>query len=233
MHALEEKGQAWLASRHSATSLSSPREEEGYDALAYSPERKGGDGMVVRGSFGYHAPRSVPPSRFASRVGSRVGSRRGSRVDLGGVGKRRVSSGVDVGAAAAVAGGAVEGIEPDFVDLGDEDEDPREEGARDTVDEGEMRRLVLGRVGGWVDWMVGWMDLRGEVIEDDEDERDEEQEEGEEGANEPGHEVRGIERSKGAVGDMGKEEVIGVPAPGEGGVWDDARWLMKIAAGSL
>ena len=66
------------------------------------------------------------------------------------------------GAAAAAVGPDFVGLEgEDLIDEEDliyRDDDDEEE----LVDEGEMRRIVMGRVGGWVDWAVGWMDFRGE-----------------------------------------------------------------------
>ena len=72
---------------------------------------------------------------------------------------------------------------PDFIgpaatehslEFGDDDDEEDEED-EEYVDESEMRRVVLGRVGGWVDWAVGWIDLRGEG----DDEEDGEEGEGE------------------------------------------------------
>lgn len=96
------------------------------------------------------------------------------------------------------------------------------------VDEGEMRRVVLGRVGGWVDWAVGWLDLRGEGDEEGEGEGDEED----------GREGRGGGKWKGGVGvgveingDYGEMDGDGgvMMAPGvEEGILGDARWLLKV-----
>lgn len=125
----------------------------------------------------------------------------------------------------------LEDIEPDFVDL--DERDREEEELVDGVDEGEMRRLILGRVGGWVDWMVGWMDFRG--AGDD----------GETGEGEMGRgemDVKG--RSKGDGGDKRRlldggdggelDKGVGIPAPESGGgVWEDTKWFLKVAANSL
>lgn len=118
-------------------------------------------------------------------------------------------------------------IEPDFVNLDERDREEQDD-VVDLVDEGEMRKLVLGRVGGWVDWMVGWMDFRG-LREDDEGEEEKVVEEEDEKENE--------ERSplnRGGKGDMEKGLSVPAPAPDEGGgVWEDAKWLVKIAVQSL
>lgn len=118
---------------------------------------------------------------------------------------------------------AMADLEPDFVDL---DEWDREEGGEvvAVMDEGEMRKLVLGRVGGWVDWMVGWMDLRGLGEEDGDEGMDEKVDEAEEKGQE------GWRPSDREDVDGGS----GLPAPGPGGgAWEDAKWLLSIAMDSL
>ena len=106
---------------------------------------------------------------------------------------------------------------PDF--LYDEDEGELEDEAgmegEGYVNESEMRRLVLGRVGGWVDWAVGWaVDFRGEdvdgqgVEERDGDEGAEDQEGGN-AAEEAGKGRKGGGvRWEGGEGD-GEEGVVG------------------------
>lgn len=119
-------------------------------------------------------------------------------------------------------------VKADFLES--EDEETRED-----VDEGEMRKIVMGRVGGWVDWAVGWMDFR--------DQGD--YNEGEDG------EVLGSETTaEGTVGGAAKieegprrgpkavkkivkseEAEVGVlPPDGEGvGALQDAKWLLDVA----
>ncbi len=124
---------------------------------------------------------------------------------------------------------AVADLEPDFVDLDEWDREEEEEVVA-VVNEGEMRKLVLGRVGGWVDWMVGWMDLRGSGEEDGDDgmgegevvdeKPDEEEEKGQEGWR--------------LLGEGDVDGGSGLPAPGPGGgAWEDAKWLLRIAVDSL
>lgn len=137
-----------------------------------------------------------------------------------------------------------EEIVPDFVNA-EEEEEEEEEGEED-VDEGEMKRVVLGRVGGWIDWAVGWMDFRGEEDEDEEEEDDR-------GASENGGaamdgidggdivkgELDPIELQKrlrrkkkwdaeAEVGGEGKMDVSS--APEQAGWWTDARWLVGVAS---
>lgn len=153
-------------------------------------------------------------SRAQSRVQSRAQSRRGS---VGGGN-----------------GGREEGekeVRPDFVDVQEEDEEEGEE-----VDEGEMKRVVMGRVGGWVDWAVGWMDFRGEGEGDaDADEAGGgAREEGEAGAKggldavELQKRLRRKKRDDDAVtGGRGTDAVSS--APEQAGAWSDAKWLLGVA----
>lgn len=177
-------------------------------------------------------PRSAPASRHASRVHSRVGSRVGSRSDLR---MTRTEIKLSPYASARYDGAQIDlpstahniaDIEPDFVNLDERDREEQED-VVDLVDEGEMRKLVLSRVGGWVDWMVGWMDFRGFHEEDEgEDDKVEEDEEKEDKERSP--------LDGGSKGVMEKGLSIPAPAPTEGGgVWEDTRWLLQIAKDSL
>ncbi|KAL8918085.1 MAG: hypothetical protein Q9172_005573 [Xanthocarpia lactea] len=227
LHTMEEKGQSWLASRTSATSLSHAHIDTYHntDASSLSPDSE----ARIHGRASLS--RSTPQSRHASRVQSRVGSTVGSRSDL------RMTRTEAFGMSARYEdtlqpkAQGLEDIEPDFVDL---DERDREDGEGvDIVDEGEMRRLILGRVGGWVDWMVGWMDFRG--VGDD----------GETGEGEMGRGEMDVEGSSKGEGrdkqrllDGGDESEldkgVGIPAPESGGgVWEDTKWFLKVAANSL
>lgn len=134
-------------------------------------------------------------------------------------------------------------VEPDFVD-GEEFDEGEGEG---DVDEGEMRKVVMGRVGGWVDWAVGWMDMRGEGEEGGEDDEegmedggeDEEVREGGDvlvkGGLDPVELQKRLRRKKKRdeeleSGGEGKGVGVGVGAPPEqAGVWSDAKWLIGVA----
>ena len=125
---------------------------------------------------------------------------------------------------------------PDFVDerdirelMGEEDDDEERE---DYLDEGEMNRVVMGRIGGWVDWAVGWMDVRGdESLEDEEDAGEETEGQVTGGAIDIGEIERRLalrEAEDGIDGD-GEEAVEIGPPPGEGGWVGDAKWLFGVA----
>ena len=113
---------------------------------------------------------------------------------------------------------------PDFVDPAVFDEEELEEG--EEVDEGEMRRLVMGRAKGWIDWAGGWMDLRGEDMEDG-DEEDEDVTISEKRENR-----RGKQRRPGDIYDYGKNQEVLVlePPPLENaGIVADTKWLLGVA----
>lgn len=194
---LEEKGQVWLVTRSSSTSLTEPLHSQGV-------------------GLANHEISSSRPA--ASR--SRLNSRTASRVNL-----RRGSVGAERGALL---------IEPDFVT-------PERELLPD-LDEGEMKRIVMGRVGGWVDWALGWIDFKSsgeiETISPAEIE-----ERGEIKNNAERHERKSefnCDNRPASDQLIGEEEnlqnMLGVlrgdipnPVPsGEGG-WSDAKWLVEVA----
>ncbi|MCJ1386481.1 hypothetical protein MMC17_009607 [Xylographa soralifera] len=196
----EAKGQAWLATRTSSTSLGD------YDTFVY-PEP---------GDAAYRADDEFSPvSTRYSRPGSRHASARGSR-RASGVGEMMV------------LGGRLEGEEErqgyfgegvDFVDEGDEEVGEDEEG--------EMRRVVWGRVGGWVDWAVGWMDWR---VDGEEEEREEGV--GQEDAEKVDGRRRRRPRGEGdRISMLRREnpEKLEVPPPEGDGGWRDAAWLLGVA----
>lgn len=123
-------------------------------------------------------------------------------------------------------------IAPDFLVL--ETEEDQAEGAREAeeeeVDEGEMRRIVMGRFGGWVDWAVGWMDFR------DEGDGDEGPlEDGEENLLQKTVEKQVKEQEWDEIGaEMGKESDTGAgpppPLPAGDGIWTDTKWLLGVAS---
>ena len=97
--------------------------------------------------------------------------------------------------------------------------------------EGEMRRVVWGGLGGWVDWAVGWLDLRGG--EGDEG-GDGNEGRGELDAVELQRRLRRKEREdrdrdldqEGGGGDTNSMSC----APESAGMWRDAKWLLGVAA---
>jgi len=157
-----------------------------------------------------------------------MGSR--SRLQMGNTRSRRGSVGREgLGRDGADEGeGREEVMGPDFVDVDEEEEEGRE---GEDVDEGEMRKVVMGRVGGWVDWAVGWMDMRGEDVDDDGDEgAGEEGVAGTKGELDPVELQKRLRRKKRDEELEGGTSAVGKPPEGEqAGVWSDAKWLLGVA----
>ena len=116
----------------------------------------------------------------------------------------------------------------EYVD-GDEDEDDWE-----SEDEEEVKGLVWGRVGGWVDWAIGWMDFRTDGEEDEEVVGERERERIE--AEDKGKRRR---RKREEMRYEGTRDLrlpsSGGPAPEgeEAGITGDAAWLLKVAKNIL
>lgn len=240
---MEEKGQSWLVNRWSSTSLIGGREEEGEGDYhnPLRPRQGEGRGGRVRsdGRMGSHY-------RIRNSKGSfgRADSRQGHD-DRGDEDRAEIPG-------------------PDFVNPDQEeaellDSNYDEAGIDLDINEVEMRKIILGRVGGWVDWAVGWMDVRGEEFDEGVDEGDEVEDgrerglgddavEGGEGGGGDGArgELDAVElerRLKGKIGGRDERGEIGVegggvdgaggvdkPVEGEqAGVWDDAKWLLGVA----
>lgn len=174
----ESKGQSWLSSRHSSTSLTlhadpyaSADSDSSDDEAALRQSRISissaqrlhfADDELSPETLRYNLSRWG--SRFGSRAPSARTSRRGSKVDLSRTPTITVSahhphSNLEGDYFARFAPGRdqhaeVAGLEPDFVDLNVEREDDDGEDP-----EMEIARLARERrygLGGWVDRLVGW-----------------------------------------------------------------------------
>lgn len=166
-----------------------------------------GDVLDGGGYDGYEGGWSQ--SRVAS--GSRLQSARQSRRGSGG----------------KESGGLVM-VGPDFVNVEEE-----EEGVEEDVDEGEMRRLVMGRFGGTIDWAVGWMDFRGEG-EDEEEDAGVDQENRMKGELDPVELQKRLCKKKrrddeATCGNNAKGLVRPPPEGNQASVWNDAKWLLGLA----
>ena len=221
---VDEEGHNWLLRTASALTTST-LEEKGHAWLATrnsstsltEPSHSQGFGLLAGDERSPSLP-SSSRSRFNSRLASRASSRRGSvRAERGAI-----------------------LIEPDFVTpereiLGSE--------LLPEVDEGELTRIVTGRVGGWVDWAVGWMDFKsfgenegdmesGEIEQGGEVKNHGEIYEGKPGWNHekrpPPEELMGGEEKNQDITDIFRDDISNPLSPGEGG-WSDAKWLLGVA----
>ena len=184
-------------------------------------------------SFAQSKVQSRYASRVPSRLGSRVQSRAGSGANLRDDGLRALTKGGHDAIQDGVGDG--EGIVgPDFVDPAVfEDEEMIEE---DEIDEGEMKRIIMGRARGWVDWAVGWMDLRNEE-EEGEGSGDDLEDERQSNTTHPGNIDRRRQREQKSssydddTGYSGEAVMCDPPPRDEGaGALADARWLLNVVS---
>ncbi|OHE97642.1 hypothetical protein CORC01_07057 [Colletotrichum orchidophilum] len=224
----ESKGQAWLVSRQSSTSLTGMRdaEEEAFEReLAREREltsrRSSRRGSLADPDGAY--THSARPSRPGSRSASRVGTRSQMLTPM-----ERHS--LDEGYFPRHHDGEDYIPGPDFVNLDEQLESFDFDTTQD--DEAAVRKLVKDeRAGGasWVGNILGWPLF---AVEENEEESDDEDVDGEfEGeADEDG--AHGLHRSWSARHFEGvisaPEERIPPPKANEGG-WQDAAWLLSVA----
>ncbi|KIN06653.1 hypothetical protein OIDMADRAFT_176694 [Oidiodendron maius Zn] len=238
--ARESKGQAWLVSRASSTSLSGLRdedEEEFENELAREREqtsrRGSGNGLfdaddefspgTTRRSLSF-GPATGTGSRPLSRFGSRANSRRGSRVQL-----------------FTPLGGEREGYfdqrelvqeeflaEPDFVDVEEEGFENMDQVLKD---EDIVRRLAgassLGLTG-WVERMLGWSLFA--VEEDGEETEVDTLDTATDDSESPS---RPSKRNLKALTETTIEDRPLPLQDGEAGAWQDAAWLLSVATKAL
>ncbi|KAK2022043.1 hypothetical protein LX32DRAFT_603601 [Colletotrichum zoysiae] len=223
----EFKGQAWLVSRQSSTSLTGMRDadEEAFERelarereLASRRSSRRGSLVDLDGTYTHSARPSRPGSRSASRVGNRsqmLTPMERHSLDEGYFPRHE---GEDY-----IPG-------PDFVNLDEQLESYEPDTTQD--DEAAVRRLVKGeRAGGgsWVGNILGWPLF---AVEENEEESDDEDADGDfevEGGDDG---ARELHRSWSA---RHFESVIDapdgrIPPPkaNEGG-WQDAAWLLSVA----
>ncbi|KJZ78810.1 hypothetical protein HIM_01583 [Hirsutella minnesotensis 3608] len=235
--AREYKGQAWLVSRQSSTSLTGMRdaEEEAAFEMELAREREMASRHASRRGSSALADDDVTPngSRFPSRFHSRSHSMAESRSHVVTPLELANSDTADgsyfPGHDLAIAG-------PDFVNL----DEKLEELELDTTqeDEATVRRLVRrGQAGkgSWISNVIGWSLFS--VDEDEEDSADENESEDDEAEGEglmdgemllrDGRNVWAARHFEG-VGNMSLEQMP-PPAKDEGG-WKDAAWLLSVAS---
>ncbi|KAH6688565.1 hypothetical protein F5X68DRAFT_80672 [Plectosphaerella plurivora] len=223
--AREYKGQMWLTSRASSTSLAGPRdvedellerEIERERELMFRQESRRGS---IEGGGAESGRRSARASRPGSRSGSRVGSRSQLFTPIEG---RHSEDGYFSRSPVAAAGDEyVQG--PDFVNLDEKLEAIVQDTSQE--DEAAIRKLVRGEMAGrgsWFRWPLF-------AVEEQEDsDADEEDDDNERAAQAQAARRRSSVRHFEGVTNAPKEE-IPPPDPQQGG-WQDAAWLLSVAS---
>jgi hypothetical protein len=232
----ESKGQAWLVSRQSSTSLTGLRDpdEEALEREAARERELASRRSSRRGSLANNALDDllVTTASPTSHLGSRSHSRRGSRTVLPRTPLDQQRHHDDGGyfVAEHVSDEYLQG--PDFVSL-DEKLEAIEIDTSE-ADEATVRRLVKREninMGSWMGKLVGWSLFS---VDEDEEESDEEDDvEGASSYDGEGDEGGHMSRSSSVRHFEGVTTVpeprIPPPKEDEGG-WQDAAWLLSVAS---
>jgi hypothetical protein len=224
----EYKGQGWLASRESSTSL--VRAGEADDDY---------DGAIDEGRASQRTSR--PGSRVASARPSRRGSRAGSKADFATLTAVRAHAPREA-TEELLAEDAALAMEPDFVLKDDRwrgggDDDGDDEGE----EEAEVERLARARgsgLGGLVGHLVGWP-----LFDVDEDSEDDPAAGGDAADNDEGAdaEARRLARvrrrrealaraAEGSASATASVVVVEPPRMEDEGGWNDVTWLLSVAS---
>ncbi|MCJ1312802.1 hypothetical protein MMC25_006478 [Agyrium rufum] len=312
LQAAESKGQAWLATRNSSTSLTGADSDS--DSKSNEAHQNAGNRAPDTTRYRYHSRSPIIDERrlsleplskvttSATHHSSPNSSRRRSNVsfesDASPLAIRGPSSGppvsVSIGAALEEGFGTRKGGTYLYSRTGSWDSQPLEENVDDDDDDGEEReeravvggsggkagmtgpifvddegnriewtdedgeigKLIKGRVGGWVDYFVGWMDFRGEgegngdgdgdmdiIDEEEEDEDESDDTPCRTGKGKPRQviarlERRSTDRQRSALSGeddsttMGEQSQVQAPG-GKDGVFSDARWLLDVATKAI
>lgn len=220
--ARESKGQAWLVSRQSSTSLAGMRdaEDEAFphglaherDLASRRTSRRGSSAIAFEDDE-FHSPYQ---SRFASRSHSRSHSiAPGTRSNMLSPSERH-DAGSYFDAHASMG--------PDFVNLDERLEEL--ELAQDDDDEAAVRRLVRrgqANKGSWFENLMGWSLFS--VEENEEDSEDESIDE--DAISQGGRSVSWAARDIGALTSASSEHAP--PPQKDEGAWNDAAWLLSVA----
>ena len=239
--ARESKGQSWLVSRESSTSLASNRKEDGNYDMARS---RTSDLADLGGGLSFtYGPRSI--SGAPSAPGSRPGSRLGSRANLAGltpaVGSR---SGLSKSTSRQEDSyfpsnqPDVTAMGPNFLEreesfeVDDEDEDDAEEDRRE---EAEVAKLADDRsygLGSVVDRVMGW------TFFDMKDEDKSEEDDSSALKEERRRRVQRFESTNINIGPQpssppSRSTRRDIENGDDGGGWKDAAWLLSVASRAL
>ncbi|KAF4508359.1 hypothetical protein G6O67_004749 [Ophiocordyceps sinensis] len=227
--AREYKGQAWLVSRQSSTSLTGMRDadEEAFEQ-ELARERDLASRLASRRGSSALADDDATPngSRFPSRFHSRSHSMAESHSHVGTPLDRP-----DDGEGSYFPGQDVSIVRPDFVDLDEELEELEFDTAQD--DEATVRRLVRrGQAGkgSWISNVIGWSLFSVDEDEENSAEDDDDDEDGHGGAEDTLWEGRtGLSARHFEGVSNAPLERMPPPATDAGG-WKDAAWLLSVAS---
>ncbi|QDS76381.1 hypothetical protein FKW77_003489 [Venturia effusa] len=220
----QSKGQAWIASRDSSTSLvDQSATEHSYTHDHLFSARSGPHLGDVED--GFMTPRfSRNPSRAPSARTSRRGSRVGSKMDF------MTSTDTRTPAQWTADGyfDALDTTEPDFVDVEDEGADDEEEVSR-------LAKQKGSGLGGLVDKLVGFslfnVDEDAETEEDDEPEETAEQAAKRKQLEKQRRRAQLERAASSSATATNRAETVQPPQPrGEEGGWQDAAWLLSVAS---
>jgi hypothetical protein len=219
--AREYKGQAWLVSRQSSTSLAGVRDAEDVafeEELAR--EREMASRLTSRRGSSAHADDDASPhvSRFASRSNSRSRSHPELRSNL--------LTPLDRPGDDSYFSGQEPISGPDFVNLDEKLEELERDTSRD--DEAAVRRLVKrgqAGTGSWISNVIGWSLFSVDEHEEDSEDGEDESLEGsvtQHGRSEwPDRHFEGVSNVP--------DERLPPPKADQGG-WQDAAWLLSVAS---
>lgn len=221
--AREYKGQAWLVSRQSSTSLAGlhdPEEEAFEQELAR--EREVASRRTSRRGSSAIAAADDEASPYQSRLPSRPNSRSHSRAGI----RSQVLTPLDRPGDDSYFASHHEAIDgPDFVNLDEKLEELERDTSQD--DEAAVRRLVRRGQSGkgtWVGGVIGWSLFS--VDEDDENSSDDE-DDSQEGSSQAGRGAWTPRHFEG-VSNVPEERIP--PPTRDEGKWKDAAWLLSVAA---
>jgi len=227
----ESKGQSWLVSRASSTSLTGGTDEDAEDLerelarerLSRHTSRRGS----AAGGFGDADDESSPvTTRMSFGGGSRPISRHGSRSA-----SRRRSKQRSVGPLSGPEkymddyfNGEHMVADPDFVDI-DEDSDEANQALEDEMIVRKLARKGTLGLGDWVEKLMGWNLFS---VAEDEEESDTEANDQTTDASEKSARSRLREKGNLQTPVHNENEKLPPPGPDEGG-WQDAAWLLSVA----
>lgn len=230
--AREQKGQSWLLSRASSTSLERRGQagdsDEDFHVEMFEKDRIARENMITsrqpsrRGSLAFILDEESP---LASRRGSELASRVASRTQLLTPGDKNAGDYFDHKALAEVE--SVPG--PDFVNLDEKLEVIRTEMDTSHDDEAAVKKLVKWDHGQPYTWFGNILGFNLFSVEEN-DEEDNDYGHSTDGEGEDGQSQTPSDKAVGGVTALSEQRMS--PPKGDRGGWQDATWLLNIASKS-